>query len=92
MLKIREENRYLKDLKLLKKRSYNLTKLHKIVIALSVEDDLPSNARPHKLKGEYNGLWECHIEPDWLLIYNVDNEHLHLLRTGTHADLFKKYS
>ena len=92
MLKITEENRYLKDLKLLKKRNYNLARLHRIVIALSVGNELPANARPHKLKGEYQGLWECHIEPDWLLIYDIDSEYLHLLRTGSHTDLFKKYS
>ena len=92
MLKITEGNRYLKDLKLLKKRNYNLDKLHRIVIALSVGNELPTNARPHKLKGEYDGLWECHIEADWLLIYAYDENSLFLQRTGSHTDLFKKYS
>ena len=45
-------------------------------------------ARPHKLSGEYDGLWECHIENNWLLIYNFNDTEIILFRTGTHEDLF----
>ena len=51
---------------------------------------LPSNYRLHKLSGQYDGCWEAHIEPDWLLIYYLDNEVLRLQHTGTHSDLFNK--
>jgi mRNA interferase YafQ len=50
---------------------------------------LPFSAHPHKLSGEWEGFWECHIQSDWLLIYAVTETHLHLARTGTHADLFE---
>ncbi|MGD0023228.1 MAG: type II toxin-antitoxin system YafQ family toxin [Xanthobacteraceae bacterium] len=46
--------------------------------------------RPHPLKGDWKGYWECHISPDWLLIYKVTDEEVLLARTGTHADLFER--
>ncbi len=60
-----------------------------VVRILCVEERVPSTLRPHKLHGEYEGLWECHIESDWLLIYKVTPSELLLARTGTHADLFE---
>jgi mRNA interferase YafQ len=50
---------------------------------------LPASARPHPLKGEWEGYWECHVAPDWLLIYKHSDIELMLARTGTHSDLFK---
>lgn len=59
------------------------------VVELLAEDGALSAAyRPHKLSGEWKGVWECHIEPDWLLIYDVTPNEVLLIRTGTHADLF----
>jgi mRNA interferase YafQ len=55
---------------------------------LAYGHELPARCRPHKLVGNYAGCWECHIDPDWLLIYQYENTTLKLLRTGTHADLF----
>lgn len=52
------------------------------------EQPLPDNAHPHKLSGEYAGLWECHIESNWLLIYVITDEGVFLARTGTHENLF----
>jgi mRNA interferase YafQ len=49
----------------------------------------PAGPLPHRLSGEWNRLWECHIEPDWLLIWDETEEKLTLVRTGTHADLFE---
>ena len=49
---------------------------------------LPASKRAHPLKGAWNGYWECHVEPDWLLIYKVTDDEVRLARTGTHADLF----
>ena len=50
---------------------------------------LPENYKLHKLSGKYNNLWDCHIEPDWILLYYLDNDVLRLENTGTHSDLFK---
>ena len=71
------------------RRGKNLEKLIAIGRLIAAGVALPANAKPHKLSGEYANLWECHIEPDWLLIYNVNNEEVLLARTGSHADLFE---
>jgi len=55
---------------------------------LMADAALPARCRPHKLSGNYADLWECHIAPDWLLIYDFDDTYLRLYRTGTHSDLF----
>ena len=79
-----------KDLKLAKKRGYNLELLNEVVETLQKEDPLPEKNRDHSLTGDYVGFRECHIQPDWLLVYRVDGEELLLFlsRTGTHYDLF----
>ena len=77
-----------KDHKRAIKRGYDLDKL-KFVLGLLVQNkDLPHSYRVHKLSGNYEGLWECHLEPDWLLIYEYTSKELRLRRMGTHADLF----
>ena len=61
------------------------------VVRLLVENgELPTKYRPHKLSGDYRGIWECHIQPDWLLLWKQDDEELVMLmtNTGTHSDLF----
>ena len=63
-------------------------KLGRYIDAIADDTPLPTSARPHKLVGKYTGTWECHIEPDWLLIYEYEEDNLLLRRTGTHADLF----
>ena len=81
---------YRKDIKRLVKRGYDLSTLYLIIELLrGKESTLPPAARPHKLSGEYAGLWECHIGHDWLLIYNLTDKEVLLARTGTHADLFE---
>lgn len=55
---------------------------------LSLDKDLTNNYKNHKLSGNYSGRWECHIEPDWLLIYKVDGQEVIFERTGTHSQLF----
>jgi mRNA interferase YafQ len=64
--------------------------VQKVIDLLATDSNLPTACRLHKLTGTYTGLWECHIAPDWLLIYEFDNESnaLDLMCTGTHADLF----
>jgi len=72
------------------KRSKNIEKLKYIVSKLASREPLPIKNRNHALSGGYKGFWECHIEPDWLLIYRTTEINLVLVRTGTHSDLFGK--
>ncbi len=83
-------SQFKKDFKLCQKRGLPLPELHAIVSKLAADEPLPTKHRPHVLKGEYNGCWECHIRPDWLLVWVRDEEagELRLTRTGTHSDLF----
>lgn len=78
-----------KDLKLMKKRGRNIQKMYDIITHLIHQKPLAKNQVDHPLKGKYSDCRECHIEPDWLLIYLVKNENIIFIRTGTHADLFK---
>lgn len=80
--------RFRKDFKRAMKRGKVMKKLQAVVDLLVVDTPLPARHRPHKLTGDYANLWECHIEPDWLLIYDFGEHSLELLRLGTHADLF----
>ena len=86
-----EATRFRKDLKRCRKRGCDISKLKNIVALLANDQPLPKSCRPHKLIGEYRTCWECHIAPDWLLIYELvdDANALILVRTGTHADLFR---
>lgn len=72
------------------KRGYNMDLLKKIVISLANGEQLPSENRDHELKGSMKGFRECHIQPDWLLIYKIRDDILvlTLAETGTHSDLF----
>lgn len=91
MLDIIYTTKFKKEYKLIKKRGKNLNKLSYILDKICIQEDLPEKNMDHYLTGSYNGCRECHIEPDWLLIYSIDieNNKLWLLRTGTHADLFE---
>ena len=90
MLDVVLSTRFKKDLKLVKKRGYNLDLLDEVVTTLSRQELLDEKYRDHSLSGSYEGFRECHIQPDWLLIYRADEEELFLFlsRTGTHSDLF----
>jgi mRNA interferase YafQ len=70
------------------KRGKPIEKLDDIIMELAAEKPLPAKNRDHALTGNYRGSRECHIEPDWLLIYRVEEQALILEDTGTHADLF----
>lgn len=89
-LDIISSNQFKKDLKLAKKRGLNLARLRDTVEMLAQLQPLPPGFRDHSLTGDYQGFRECHIQPDWLLIYRVheDTLQLFLFRTGTHSDLF----
>ncbi len=71
MLKLSATTRFNKDLKLCQKRGYNLDLLYSIVNILRIPDSLPAKNKDHDLKGNFSGKRECHIAPDWLLIYHV---------------------
>ena len=98
MIKTVATYRYEKELKLMIKRGKDLNKLDYLLEILEANINkkkiehhllLPKRYCLHKLIGKYKGYWECHIEPDWLLVYYLDNEVLRLERTGTHNDIFK---
>lgn len=83
-------NKFKKDLKTAAKRNYDLGLLNEVVDTLASGLVLPPKYRDHELTGDFSGFRECHIKPDWLLVYRVVEEKLVLLlfRTGTHSDLF----
>ena len=84
--------RFKKSYKLAKKRGKDMEKLEKIVALLANGEPLPEQNKDHALAGNYEGFRECHIEPDWLLVYQyIENVLvLSLFDTGSHSDLFKK--
>lgn len=83
-------SRYKKDLKRAKARGLDILELKTVLTYLLDGEQLPPIYKNHKLTGQYKGLWECHIGPDWLLIYDInkDIKLITLVRTGTHSDLF----
>ncbi len=90
MLKLQTTNQFRKDVKRLKKRNLDMTLLENAITMPLEQETLPINYRDYTLKGNYLGLRECHIQPDWLLIYAINNDKLILTasRTGSHSDLF----
>lgn len=90
MLKVRFHSKFKKDFKAILKRGYDPALFEEVVMLLCQEKPLPEKYCDHPLKGIYIGHRECHIEPDWLLVYKVEKDilTLSLVRTGTHSDLF----
>ena len=88
---IRPTSRFQKDLKRIAKRGYNTALLTTVIKKLANGEPLAQKHRDHALTGDYAGCRECHITPDWLLIYEISDDTLllYLTRTGTHSDLFK---
>ncbi|MEX0913265.1 MAG: type II toxin-antitoxin system YafQ family toxin [Candidatus Paceibacterota bacterium] len=89
MRSLRSTSRFRRDAKRIKKRGYKLAKLELVIAGLRKDGKIPPSYQPHKLTGDWLGFSECHIEPDWLLIYDVTKEEVLLAGTGTHSDLFK---
>jgi mRNA interferase YafQ len=89
MKTIRRTTQFKKDVKRMLRRHKNFEEFKQVLEALFTENVLEAQYRDHSLVGEYAGFRECHIEPDWLLIYESTPEFLTLIRTGTHSDLFK---
>jgi mRNA interferase YafQ len=87
MLKLNSSTKFKKDLKLCAKRHYDLELLKEIVNTLRIPAPLPAKNKDHGLSGNHIKERECHIEPDWILIYRIEGDELYLIRTGTHSDL-----
>jgi mRNA interferase YafQ len=90
MYEIEYSNSFKKDYKLINKRGYNLANLHEVFKQLMEKGNVSAEYLPHKLSGRYAGYWECHIQGDWLLVWDIDHDLkiVKLMATGTHSDLF----
>ena len=77
-----------RDVKLAKRRGKDMSKLRELILLLAEGGPLPPCYKDHPLSGDWKHHRDCHVEPDWLLIYKVDGDDLYLVRTGTHSDLF----
>lgn len=90
MYQINYTTKFKKDFKVISKRNYDLQLLKQIIALLNETGTVPEKYLPHQLKGKYSDSMECHILPDWLLIWIVDeqNNEIWLIRSGTHSDLF----
>lgn len=89
---IRNSSNFKKAYKRCKKRGLDMLLLKEVIRILSEEGKLPPTYHAHTLQGKYKDLWECHIQPDWLLVWEQNDKEfiLYFLSTGTHSDLFKK--
>ena len=90
MLEVKLTAQFKRDLKLCDKRHYDLQLITAVVNILRIPAPLPPKNRDHTLNGNWANHQECHIQPDWLLIYRIEGNELVLYRTGTHSDLFDK--
>lgn len=90
MLNLNPSSAFKKDRRRCIKRGYDMALLAAVINTLAVPAPLPPQNKDHPLSGNWAKHQECHILPDWLLIYRVDGNELYLVRTGTHADLFNK--
>ena len=89
MRSIRRDTQFKRDVKRLKKRNKDFEKFKKTIQLIVAGEKLPPENGDHRLKGTLKDCRECHIEPDWLLIYRIEGSELCLVRTGSHTDLFE---
>lgn len=90
MLPIHYSNKFKKNLELMIRRGKDPEKIKAVIVSLANGVPLGFRHKDHPLVGNFTGFRDCHIEPDWLLIYRVEEGVLYLERTGTHSDLFKR--
>ena len=92
MYKLKLSSAYRKSYRRMSKRGYDMSLLHSVIELLLQGNDLPEQYKDHMLQGNFAGFHECHIKPDWLLIYLIEDDiiTLTLVDTGTHSDLFRK--
>ena len=90
ILKVKYTTKFKKSLKLAAKRGLKISLLEQVVVKIQNMEPLEDKYKDHELKGRYKGFRECHIHPDWLLVYLIDKDilTLTLVDTGSHADLF----
>ena len=88
MRAILRTKQFKKDVRRMDRRGANMDLLRSVIQKLAEDGTLPRRYRPHKLSGEWENIWECHLKGDWLLLYDVGETKLWLARTGTHSDLF----
>jgi len=89
MYEIVRTSQFKRDVKKAQRQHKDMEKLKTLIKKLFVEKSLPTKYQDHPLKGNYIDCRDCHIEGDWLLIYRITGNKLHLIRTGTHSDLFR---
>ncbi len=89
MLQPVHKNKFKKDIERMKRRGKNMDELKKVILMLIEEKPLPLKYQNHSLVGNYADCKECHIQPDWLLIYMIIDDQIIFVRTGSHSDLFK---
>ncbi len=87
-MSLAQTKQFKKDVKRMRKRGKDLGKIKAVIDLLVAEEPLPPKNRDHKLGENWVGRRDCHIEPDWILIYKLTDDELLLERTGTHSDLF----
>ena len=90
VLQLKQTSQFKKDLRRMVKRGADMKLLDEVVSLLLKQEVLPENYKDHPLTGNWSGYRDCHIEPDWILIYRIEEDSLVLLatRTGTHSDIF----
>jgi mRNA interferase YafQ len=88
MREIRRTGQFKRDIKRMEKRGKDFSELRRVIELLATGEPLEPRHRDHPLSGGYSGSRDCHIEPDWVLIYERTKDELLLIRTGTHSDLF----
>lgn len=88
-MKLIYTTQFKKDFKKIKKQQKNISKLTVLIEKLLGQENLESKYKDHSLTGKYKSHRDCHIEPDWILIYKINKNELVLERTGSHSDLFK---
>ncbi len=89
-MKIYYTNQFKRDYKKIKKQNKDTNKLRLVVEKLAAQQQLDARFRDHPLRGDWKGFRDCHLEPDWLLVYKLSGDTLILERTGSHSELFKK--
>jgi len=89
MRAISRTSQFRKDVKRMQRRGKTFGEFRRVILDLADGENLEPKYRDHALGGQYKGTRECHIQPDWLLVYELTREELILVRTGTHADLFE---
>lgn len=90
MYSVEYTNRFRKDLVRCQKQGKDIKLIYGVITQLATNGALPAKYRPHKLSGRYAGKWECHIQPDWLLVWEQYNDQLRMVmtNTGTHSEIF----